>query len=455
MVDWKEIDKWDAEQTPPNSLEGEIQQVAQQQPSQYALRQTLWSIDRAMKIVEEAQLEAAACSPMADSFQAAFEVEPTLAQNCQDPVQASWFSSLLESPGLKNIRNSTCLDVNLSAIAAMEICRSYLLYKAEIEKRPPEDRDFAEAESVTNAIGNTEQTIEQIAMLQGAGNEEGSDKHLPLQLLKDYYNRVRNSTTLKRILDEAGRFWRLCQALQRTKTTNIHKTVLSHIRLSGDPNRLIPWELAQVAGAIPDLQPLALYRLATGRCLSYELINKNQTSQGPIIVTIDESGSMEGQKIILAKAFALAIARLCKSQRRLCVLAAFSSEHQYHDLLLKPNENNTLDIIQFMEHFYKGGTHARGPMVAIRESAWPMILKAGAPPKSVDHILITDEAIDGVYSRRADYRKWAEANNVKTYGISVDTNDSAVDVLKQFCDVVWYVTKQSLDHESTRTLLSL
>ena len=58
--------------------------------------------------------------------------------------------------------------------------------------------------------------------------------------------------------------------------------------------------------------------------------------KGPVIVCVDESGSMSGDKIHTAKALALALAWVARHQRRWCALVAYSGDSGERLLAVPP-----------------------------------------------------------------------------------------------------------------------
>jgi len=92
----------------------------------------------------------------------------------------------------------------------------------------------------------------------------------------------------------------------------------------GDVGRLLPSELARLM--IPELELDTLRRIAERQALCREHHATESVGKGPIIVSIDESGSMEGEKAHTAKALALALAWIARRQRRWCGLVAYSGD---------------------------------------------------------------------------------------------------------------------------------
>ena len=76
-------------------------------------------------------------------------------------------------------------------------------------------------------------------------------------------------------------------------------------------------------------------------------------TKGPIIVSIDTSGSMSGQPEKIAFSLLRQLLRMAKRQKRPCFLISFSVRAQSIDLA-KPRNWNRLD--QFLENGFSGGT---------------------------------------------------------------------------------------------------
>jgi uncharacterized protein with von Willebrand factor type A (vWA) domain len=95
---------------------------------------------------------------------------------------------------------------------------------------------------------------------------------------------------LRRICDHAGRLRRLAQSRQRLKTAHGVDEVAG-VEPGGDLGRLLPAELARLM--LPETELDALRRLAERQALSLQLRGSEPVGKGPVMVVVDESGSME------------------------------------------------------------------------------------------------------------------------------------------------------------------
>ena len=80
---------------------------------------------------------------------------------------------------------------------------------------------------------------------------------------------------------------------------------------------------------------------------------KPRLEKGPIIVSLDTSGSMDGEPIKLAKSLLLQLLRMAKKQRRKCFLITFSVRAKTLDLS-RPGSWKLVD--KCLEDIYTGGT---------------------------------------------------------------------------------------------------
>src|SRR5439155_16101755 len=147
------------------------------------------------------------------------------------------------------------------------------------------------------------------------------------------FKRVRSNPTLKRICELAGRYRRVAQSKQRLKATHGYDDLVG-VTLDGEVGRLLPHELAKLA--VEEFELDAMRRLAERQlmCRLYQAVEP--VAKGPILVVVDESGSMAGQKVHTAKALALALAWVARQQRRWAGLVAFSGESGERLLGLPP-----------------------------------------------------------------------------------------------------------------------
>ena len=118
---------------------------------------------------------------------------------------------------------------------------------------------------------------------QDALNDEQGDR---LELI----NAMNDSDNYKRIMKLAGRLKLSAKAL---KSKNKQRSVgaITSIERGGDIPRILPSQFAGLNH--PVLRRLTLARIASGDALQYKMEEKEKEGRGPLIILVDESGSMD------------------------------------------------------------------------------------------------------------------------------------------------------------------
>ena len=194
--------------------------------------------------------------------------------------------------------------------------------------------------------------------------------------------RIRNSDKLKQVAAKAGRLRRMAAQRQRERVQ--HGTdEMTDIEQGGDLGRLLPAELARLAGG--KLQRLALVKdLLDRQALQYRLEGVESKGRGPIVMLLDESGSMEGDRDTWCKAIFLALLEIARRQNRVCALVHFSSRVDKVDVL-RPGQYTPADVMGAVEYFANGGT-----------SFWPALdaaanlIRTEGGLRKADMVMVTD-----------------------------------------------------------------
>ena len=171
----------------------------------------------------------------------------------------------------------------------------------------------ADAKSEINDVEN---------VMYGAGCGHGS--HTPKRgsiSAQKLMQMVKDNPNLKEILKQAGRLRRLAQQKQKAKPrqgTNEITGVLS----GNDISRMLPSEAMMLMD--PDMELIFARKYQERALLEYELKEKPEEHQGPIVMLLDCSGSMRGARETWAAAVALAFLGVAQDQHRDFALVHFS-----------------------------------------------------------------------------------------------------------------------------------
>ena len=207
-----------------------------------------------------------------------------------------------------------------------------------------------------------------------------------LKAIREAHTRLHDSHRLKRICELAGR-------LERIAATKAHSKVrpgvgeIHGIDLGSDLSRLLPSEL--VALRHPRLRLHLLSRLLQKKALTYGMTGREPQARGPIVVLLDESGSMrEAGKDIWSKAVCLALLGTATRQKRDWYLVTFNGNNRRETTI--PARQATMAIIQdALDHRCTGGTNFDRPVMRAIE-----IVKTSKAMKKADVVVITDGEAD-------------------------------------------------------------
>lgn len=134
---------------------------------------------------------------------------------------------------------------------------------------------------------------------------------------------IKDKPNLKEILKHAGRLKRLAQQKQKAKPrqgTNEFTGVLS----GNDISRMLPSEAMMLMD--PDMELIFARKYQERALLEYELKEKPDEEQGPIVMMLDCSGSMQGSREVWSSAVALAFLSVAQEQHRDFALIHFSEK---------------------------------------------------------------------------------------------------------------------------------
>jgi len=237
-----------------------------------------------------------------------------------------------------------------------------------------------------------------------------------------------------------GRFKQDARALRR-KTLDRGVAEAYDIERGADLGRLIPSEL--LALHHPQLRGDFQRRLLEGAVLQYRLRDDEQKGKGPMVVCIDVSSSMQGDKELWAKAVSLTLMDIARRQRRLFRAVLFSSgpesmkvidlnrERRYQPELPK--------VIELAEYFPGGGTDFQAPIDAAIELIADKKLKRG------DIVVITDGECQVAPEWLTELKRRKDDLQFSIFAVLVDVGSSDLSTLAQFSDRVSSVTKLTVE----------
>ena len=196
----------------------------------------------------------------------------------------------------------------------------------------------AEAEGMANAFGY--------------GDEPGKDGYTDPQMKLRVAEKIRNNPKLQKLAELAGRFRREARKAQAHKKSP-GPDEITDIEIGADLGRLIPSELMKLGHPLMKLE-FARRMLERG-LIQYKMESVEKKTRGPIVVCIDNSGSMQGTKEIWSKAISLAMCQIAIDQKRTFEVLHFNTDVAKKFVFPAGNANPE-ELLKCMEYFSGGGT---------------------------------------------------------------------------------------------------
>lgn len=378
-----------------------------------------WGLRRGRDLVGESdRLQRAGTDDFtaADFFTATFDPDPRLLEACTDPLRRQYIEQLLDTPDFRALHAATQLDDTAAAIATVHLAEQYAKLKREsgTGTRDTTEREVATLRAVGRAVAEAAKDVGELheaaaALGMGPGSPGSNDPRSIAALFK----RVRGDPTIRRVCDLAGRFRRVAQSKQRMKLTHGLDDVVG-VEIGGDVGRLLPVELARLT--VPELELDTLRRIAERQAQCREHHATEPVGKGPVIVSVDESGSMSGEKIHTAKALALALAWIARSQRRWCGLVAYSGDSGERLLSLPPGRWDESTLCDWLTAFIGRGSNLDVP---VREMP-DYYERLGAPRGITDLVFVTDARCQIDALTRSRFLTWKTAARARLISLVVD-----------------------------------
>jgi uncharacterized protein with von Willebrand factor type A (vWA) domain len=385
----------------------------------------------------------------ADFFASAFEPSPELEEACVDPRRREFLAQLLDTPDYKALHASTMLNAAASEIAAAAFAEQFCALKQEAGLKPGKDaadRDTDTLRAVGKALAKATEEVEEASEATAAlGLGPGSPGSNDPRAVAALYRRVRNNRTLRRICELAGRYRRVAMSKQRQKATHGQDDMVG-VTLDGDLGRLVPHELAKLA--IPEFELDTLRRLVERQAMCRLYRGYEPVAKGPVIVAVDESGSMAGEKGHTAKALALALAWVARHQKRWISLIAYSGDSGERLLALRPGRWDEAALMDWLAQFIGHGSTLDIP---VREMP-DYYRRLNAPRGKTDVVFVTDAQCRLPEEVGQHFLDWKKAVQARLVALVIDSEPGD---LNRISDEIYQVRSLAVTEAGVERVLSL
>ena len=260
---------------------------------------------------------------------------------------------------------------------------------------------------------------------------------------------VGHSPKLQQIAAVCGRFTRI--ALQQQKARVKHPPdEITSITTGSEIERLLPSEIALLAD--PDLEDLFYFRFAKRGLMQYDMIGHEPEGQGPIIIAIDESGSMTtnyggltGE--VWSKAVTLALLSIARLQKRDLAVIHFSGPDDLRLDLFPKGEATPAEVIACASFFFNGGTVFEPWMKKALE------LVDGSQFEKADVICVSDGISEVSPEAQAEWTMREAERGMRSYGVLIGANQGEA-LLDEISDAVFHLDDLRSDLPALEVIFS-
>ena len=418
-----------------------------------ALKLDQWSLRKGGELLKESprlrklNLSSACVS---DLHAAAFLPNPELVESCSDPLRKQFVEELLNTPAYQSLHASTKLNTVAAEIAACSFAEQFHLLAARApdpsQPSKPEGLDVAVIASASRAAKDAVEGVQELeSVTQAMGMGPGEPGSSDVSAIASAFKAARSNKALMRICALAGRYKQLAQGLHKARSKNGFDEVTG-LESGGDISRLVPSELMKLG--IPELELDFLRRFVEKQTLCREFDAEEKVGLGPIVIVVDESGSLVGSKNESAKAIALTLASIARKQGRWCGLVAFSGGSGHRVLALPPTKWNQVQLYSWLESFIGCGSDQDVPV----QEMPAIFTEIGAPLGKTDLIYVTDAELRISEKKASAFKAWK--NSVQARLISLVLNSDPGD-LTSISDEVHLINSLDPAEAGIRKVFSL
>ncbi len=238
----------------------------------------------------------------------------------------------------------------------------------------------------------------------------------PLDQKMDLARQLLHSPRLQQIARMCGRMKEIAMHVQRTKTTHAPDEIAG-IRLGDDLALVLPSEFSRLAE--PSLEDGFYADYTQQKLIQYEVRSYKKQGQGPIILALDESGSMSGERDTWAKAVTLAFLLIAGRQKRDMTVLHFSGPGNLTIHQFPQGRATTGEIVTCMEHFFGGGTVFDGWMTEALHRV------NAAQHNKADVICVTDGVAGISPAIEAAWQQARQEREMRAYGVLIGSQEGA------------------------------
>lgn len=323
-----------------------------------------------------------------DVFQSLHQSMPVTINTEETTLGAVILDEVSSTSEFKALRANTVGNKVNAGVAARTICDSILSDLISMGGKLDHiienvNTDKTVADKLVDAIrsksrDSSTSAIDKLSTIADTSEMLVGDAQSTKQKLLTAQNLLK-SPSIRDIIKLAGRLKRIAGAKRAQSVKNIQQEYVG-VTIDSNPAAAIPSELALLTN--PSTRAIFMKKMVEGQILQYDKDSKEKLGQGPIVLLLDSSGSMFGERDTWSKAVALAYINVARREKRDICVIMFNDAFITYKFVSVGQSSDPLQMIKFPPN---GGTDFVRPL----EHAVGYISKYDNM-KNADIVMITD-----------------------------------------------------------------
>ena len=231
---------------------------------------------------------------------------------------------------------------------------------------------------------------------------------------------LKNNQHVKKMIELLGRMRNLLRSTAKAKPRE-SRLELHNIAMGREIERLLPSEVLKLR----KYKPIFRKDYFEGRLLHYNLKRREKEAKGPIVIALDLSGSMAGEKEQWAKAVSLATIDLAVKDNRPWAFVTFDVRIKVKVFKKPPKPEEVLGIMKIGA---SGGTNYEPPLGEVMR-----IIEQEGEFTKVDVLFISDGECSIPPEFLEEFISFKKKCNVRTIGVLIG---GVPNVIARFSDEV-------------------
>jgi len=232
---------------------------------------------------------------------------------------------------------------------------------------------------------------------------------------------LKNNWHVKKMVELLGRMRNLLKSTAKAKPRK-SRLELHNVATGREVERLLPSEVLKLKK-----YKIVFYKdYFEGRLLHYDLKKREKEVKGPIVIALDLSGSMAGEKEQWAKAVSLATIDLAVKDNRPWAFVAFDARIKDVKVFKKPPKPE--EVLGIMKIGASGGTNYELPLREVMR-----IIEQEKDFTKADVLFISDGECNIQQEFLEEFNEFKEQRNISVVGVLIS---GVPMVMRQFCNEV-------------------